>query len=240
MNQPNRSATKNATQLGMFAKYWQPGTVKTRLAATIGNEAAARIHRMNIKTLAARFRNVADNRLLAISPFEKRPEFEQLIADSGDDGEGNWQLQPQSAGDLGERMSDYFSAAFAARHARVVLIGSDSPTLPTATITAAFESLRSHDVVLGPAEDGGYYLVGARNETPEIFDGIEWSSERVWDQTVKRLDQNDSSWKALATCYDVDHIEDLKRLHEELLNAEFQHNIWNELRDVVDEALRST
>src|SRR4029453_10402983 len=93
--------------------------------------------------------------------------------------QGRWELVPQTDGDLGKRMQTFFVTALG-RAERVVLIGSDSPDLPREVLPQAFDALASHDVVLGPAADGGYYLLGIARRIPAIFEGIAWSSRDVW------------------------------------------------------------
>lgn len=196
-------------QLGMFAKYWEPNTVKTRLAATIGAEEAAQLYRASLLTLLDRLGDFGARRTLYVTPFERQPEFESIA-------KGQWIVLPQTGDDLGQRMKIYFSEAFQEAANRVVLIGSDSPTLPREFIESAFEMLSDHDVVLGPSEDGGYYLVGASRQVPPIFDGVAWSSPHVWEQTVAMLETHSIPWQQLESWYDVDDVASLKKLCDEV------------------------
>jgi hypothetical protein len=195
-------------QLGIFAKYWEPGQVKTRLAADLGDVVAANIYRAFVDTLLRRFVHVADRQLMAYWPPSKLEAFQPIAAD--------WRLQPQADGDLGERMHSYFDNAFGDGCQRVVLLGSDSPNLPVRMAQQAFEMLDDHDLVLGPSEDGGYYLIGARGQTPEIFEGVVWSSAQVWRQTMENVQRAGLKCAALPSWYDVDQIEDLRRLRSDL------------------------
>lgn len=216
-------------QLGIFAKFWSAGEVKTRLAATIGAEAASRLHEVFVRTLLARFGAAADRRVLAFSPPERRREFEAMAA-------GQWRLESQAAGDLGRRMQAFFENAFAAGAERVVLIGSDSPTLPLGCIEAAFEQLASRPVVLGPAHDGGYYLIGAAREPPPVFDSIAWSQPTVFAETVARLQDAGLDHGLLPAWYDVDTHDDLTRLQAEVSSAGDLAG-YEELAREVDRAL---
>ena len=217
-------------QLGMFAKFWAPGKVKTRLAAAIGAEQAAELHAVFVRTLLARFAKTAERRVLAFSPPERRAEFEALAA-------GSWLLEPQTSGDLGQRMRCYFDSAFAAGAQRVVLIGSDAPTLPASYIEAAFERLADCPVVLGPADDGGYYLIGASHQSPPIFDTIAWSQPTVYAETVSVLKSAELDYYALAGWYDVDVLDDLKRLNAELSDSHDDSAPLDELAREVRRAL---
>ncbi len=200
------------TCLGMFAKYWQTGKVKTRLGEKLGMQTAATIHQAFVTTLAKRFAQVADARVIAVSPVEQLDEFRPIAA-------AGWQLVPQAAGDLGERMRHFFETSLQ-QHQRVVLIGSDSPTLPAEYLHQAFEALTNHPVVLGPAEDGGYYLIGMRTSVADIFTGIEWGEGEVLQHTLKKLQQQDCDYHLLPEWYDIDHLEDFVRLKDELKSAE--------------------
>ena len=127
-----------------------------------------------------------------------------------------WTVSIQSGGDLGERMASLFYTSFRSNIARVVILGSDSPTLPLETVHEAFESLQTSDVVLGPAEDGGYYLIGARLFIPEIFKNIAWGSGEVVNQTTDVLREKGLGFKLLIPWYDIDRGEDLVKLHAEI------------------------
>lgn len=200
--------TGQRRQLGMFAKFWEPGRVKTRLAAAIGPEGAAELQRAFVEQLLNQFRDYPADRLLAYSPPERRGEFEPLAA--------HWRLEPQSAGDLGARIDHFFRAGFAAGFQQVVLLGSDSPTLPRAWVDEAYAALADVEVVLGPSADGGYYLIGARDRVPPIFAGIPWSTSEVLKETVARLEAAGLPYQLLPPWYDVDEVADLRRLADEL------------------------
>lgn len=216
---------------GIFAKYWEPGKVKTRLAATLGREPASQIYHHFVSTLVARFRGCADSRVLCFTPQEHANAFTTI---AGPD----WTAKPQTQGDLGARMASYFAECFEAGADRVVLIGSDSPTIPTAYVESAFRLLHATDIVLGPTADGGYYLVGAARETAAgIFEGIDWSTERVWEQTVVRLGALGLSYESLPPWYDVDELSDLERLRDELSQLAHNDPAWSELLAAIHRVL---
>lgn len=196
-------------QLGMFAKFWGTGRVKTRLARDLGAERTSRLYRCFLETLVRRFAGEGDRRLLAYTPADSEEAFRELTSSA-------WTLAPQAAGDLGERMEDYFRRAFAADATYAILIGSDCPHLPLATVQQAFLELEQHSVVLGPSDDGGYYLVGAAREAPSIFTGIDWSTPAVWRQTIACLEAAGCDYTCLDPSYDIDDLNDLRRLRNEL------------------------
>ena len=114
-----------------------------------------------------------------------------------------------------------------------IQVGSDSPTLPLDLVDRAFATLKNNDVVLGPTTDGGYYLVGAARRVPDIFDGILWSTSRVWQQTVERLCAADIAFGVLDSWYDVDDRATLERLCEELCGPDTAEPALLDLRGVV-------
>jgi hypothetical protein len=116
-----------------------------------------------------------------------------------------------------------------------VVIGTDSPTLPVHMVDVAFQTLSSVDVVLGPTRDGGYYLVGAARRVPPIFDTIEWSTNRVFSQTVGRLQQAGLAWEQLPPWYDVDEPCDLLRLRDDLTTSCATDRTFESLRNAVCE-----
>ena len=213
-------------QLGIFAKYWQPGQVKTRLARTIGQQPASRLHRLSLQVMLQRYRHLADRRILACWPADRLKAFADLAG-------SHWTVQPQSPGDLGQRMSHYFQQGFEQGATRIVLLGSDSPTLPDRYVRQALALLHEHPVVLGPAPDGGYYLVGAAGQVPPIFEGVDWSTPRVWRQTTELLSSAGLSYTALPPWYDVDEADDLIRLNAELAQLVQQDGLWTELHELV-------
>lgn len=216
--------------LGIFAKYWEPGKVKTRLGAAVGDAAASEVYRCFVSTLVRRFRRHADRRVLCCTPEAKLEAFIDLAG-------AEWLVTPQSSGDLGARMTSFFESCFSDGADRVVLIGSDSPTLPVEYVELAFENLRTKDVVLGPTDDGGYYLVGASRNVSGIFDGINWSTSQVWEQTMARLGKLGLSYDSLPQWYDVDELADLKRLRGELLRTAADTTELSELLATVERVL---
>ncbi len=190
--------------LGVFAKWPEPGRVKTRLAEATSAEFAARIADTFLQDALDRLAAVAVERWLAFAPAANAADFRVLVAD-------RYQRTPQGDGDLGARMERFIRERIEGGAERIVIVGTDSPTLPVECITDAFRGLRDADVVLGPATDGGYYLVGCRRRLPPIFDGIAWGGSTVLRDTIARLE---ASWRVtlLPPWYDVDTLEDLRML----------------------------
>lgn len=193
-----------ATLLGMLARHWQPGKVKTRLARTLGESHAAMVHAFFVLALLERLKGLGERRLVVFDPPQAERAFQAVV-------KGPWQLAPQVEGDLGQRMERFLQEGLQAAE-RVVLIGADSPDLPLGFIDEAFTALATHDVVLGPSADGGYYLIGIARRVPPVFQGIDWSTAEVWSQTTTRLTAAGIAWHELPAWYDVDDGEGLQDL----------------------------
>ncbi len=187
--------------LGVFAKEPVAGFVKTRLAEDTSAAFAARVAEAMLRDTLDRLRGIAARRVLAFSPPQSRAVFSEWAA-------GAYELAVQAEGNLGTRMGHFFAEHLPGA-GTAVLVGSDSPTLPPAYVEQAFAALETADVVLGPATDGGYYLIGLRQVVPdEIFQGIDWGGHVVLGQTLERLPA-ECSLALLPPWYDVDTLADL-------------------------------
>jgi rSAM/selenodomain-associated transferase 1 len=199
--------------LGIFAKHWTPGQVKTRIGTMIGSDSAMRIYRAMLETSLRRLAIAGDHRSVLCWPPESISEFAEI---AGPD----WQIRPQHPGDLSVRLTGFFTEAFQTGAARVIAIGADCPELDCRRIENAFSMLDSNRVVLGPANDGGYYLVGMREPAAWLFDGIDWSTDRVWEQTCQKLSERSINWGKLPPMNDVDDTNDLIRLCDRLAKSD--------------------
>lgn len=199
--------------LGLFAKAWDAGAVKTRLAATVGNETAVELYKQLLTMNLQRFASSAYQRVVAYSPADENTkarfaEFMEQMTPAP-----QWDLIPQSDGGLGKRMSCFFEQQFAAHgsSSRVVLIGSDAVRLMSDVMEEAFDLLKSHDVVFGPSTDGGYYLVGLSGMSEHIFQDIDWSTEKVLEQSLAKCTTAGLSVGQLKPLTDVDTEVDLRQ-----------------------------
>lgn len=201
-----RKPSQGGELLGVFAKQPVAGQCKTRMAAVIGGDSAARVAEAFLRDTAARFDRTGGARCLAYTPptAEARRSFEGL-------GGGRYELWPQPEGDLGLRLAAFFEEGLA-RSDRVVVIGADSPSLPIEYVERAFALLHDVDCVLGPAADGGFYLMGLRRGNDRLWGGIEWSTPRVLGQIVERIIEARFSLSMLPVWYDVDTWDDLQLL----------------------------
>jgi len=186
----------NANRLIIFVKAPRCGIVKTRLARTIGALAAAEAYARLVEETIANLRTLPQVEL-CYTPDDSRQEIEGWLAN-------DWQSQPQGPGDLGRRMAAAFERAFAEGMKRVAIIGSDCATVTVEDIQTAWDELASADVVLGPASDGGYWLIGLREPRPKLFNDIPWSTPDVLTRTLDRVRQTLLSVHLLREQRDVD------------------------------------
>lgn len=182
------------------------GEVKTRLGKSIGAEAALALYEAFLDDTCTLTQGLGARRLLAIHGGIDVPQLSHLAKSQ------RLELVEQGDGDLGAKMAR--AMADQLPRGPVVIIGSDSPTLPRAYLHQALDELMDHDVVVGPSEDQGYYLIGARLPVPELFRDVRWSTPEVLPTTLSRLAGR--SHAILPPWYDVDSIEDLERLRAHL------------------------
>jgi rSAM/selenodomain-associated transferase 1 len=194
------------TRVVVMAKHPVPGRVKTRLAATLGAEAAAALARAFVLDLAARLAALPYRVTWAYWPAEA--DFAALVPGA--------RCRPQRGTDLGTRMADAVAYAFAEGTAPVLVLGTDAPHLSAELLAEAAAALVEDDVVLGPADDGGYYLIGLRAPAPVLFTGVEWGTARVLAETLARAREAGLRVHLLPPDFDVDLPADLIRLRERL------------------------
>ena len=181
----------------VFVKNIKLGTVKTRLAKTIGDFGAFEVYSELVKITEKATEEL---------DIDKRIYFSNAVVDT------KWQNEfktVQHGADLGERMLNAFKEGFEAGYKRIVLIGSDLPDINSTHIKKGIEALATNDVVFGPAEDGGYYLVGLSKMNTAIFTNKPWSQSNLLEQTLQELHNNKVTVSTLETLNDIDTYEDL-------------------------------
>ena len=188
----------NHKALITFIKNPERGKVKTRLAKTVGADRALAIY----KALMEHTRKIA-----VALPVNRLLFYSQRINYSDAWLAKDFQKQLQAAGDLGVKMQTAFQYAFQANQ-QVVIIGSDCASLTPDIVQEAFDQLAEHAFVIGPALDGGYYLLGMNRFYPSVFEGIEWSTPTVLDDTIQRIKALEQSYYLLAALSDIDYEED--------------------------------
>ncbi|MCB0611224.1 MAG: TIGR04282 family arsenosugar biosynthesis glycosyltransferase [Lewinella sp.] len=189
----------------IFIRNPEPGKVKTRLAAAVGDERALAIYRELLDLT---------RRAALGSEAEKYLWYSHFVDKADGWPESDFRKMLQQGEDLGDRMAYAFETALA-DHDKAVIIGSDCPYLSPVLLDEAFELLDDSDFVIGPATDGGYYLLGMNRFAPEVFQGIEWSTDTVFRETVARIRQSGADYEVLPLLSDVDEIGDWERFKGE-------------------------
>jgi len=193
--------------IGIMAKAPRPGRVKTRLSPPLSPAAAAALARCFLLDTVRRVAQVGGARGAVIyAPRRARPLFARLAP--------GFALIPQASGDLGHRLRAAFDRLLRGGTDAAVVIGSDTPSLPPALLRQALRALDdpATDVVLGPSDDGGYYLVGMRTTHAALFEGIAWSTSTVLAETRARARARALRVRILPGWWDVDTPADLARL----------------------------
>ena len=197
----------------IFVKYPEPGKVKTRLAATLGAEMAADIYRRLVAAVIAALPD-GDDLIVVFDPPEKRGKVAEWLGSALAGRRAD--LAPQAAGDLGARLKQAFDEAFARGFEKVAVIGSDCIGLSPAVFSETWEALETHDAVLGPSTDGGYYLLALRQPCAALFRGIAWSTGAVRAQTLAQAQAAGLAVHELAALPDIDTEADWRQAEEKL------------------------
>ena len=197
--------------LVLFARIPKKNEVKTRLRPYLLNGSSEGIYRAFLNDMVQIANQVrCENKFIAfISSNNSKPAFLESIAP-------DFKIVKQVGNNLGERMYQVFKNILKCECHRVIIIGTDMPTLPPGNIHMAFEKLIHSDIVLGPSMDGGYYLVGLKKPHREIFLNIDWGTNQVFHQTMQRIKKAKLIVSFVPQCYDIDNGEGLHRLIDEL------------------------
>ena len=182
----------------VFVKNPQFGKVKTRLAKTIGNKKALEVYKKLLAITEKSTQNINVDCHIYFSDFIE---------------ENYWKNTPkfvQKGNHIGERMANAFEDSFKQGYQQIILIGSDIPDINKTIINNGFKALETKSFVFGPAEDGGYYLVGMKYYLSSIFKRKPWSQPSLLEETLIELKQNNQSYTLLETLNDIDTFEDLK------------------------------
>lgn len=196
----------------VFAKNPIPNAVKTRLIPPLSPEQAATLYTAFLTDWCEALAELRDvDLVIAYTPADAQPDLQALISDDAI-------YIPQVGIDLGERLTSATQWAAEHGYTKILIVGSDSPTLPISYISQALTLLDSRNIVIGPSTDGGYYLIGfsvkaLATTVPHVFEEIAWSTADVFQQTVTRIGEVKVTFGLLPPWYDIDTPEDLAFLH---------------------------
>ena len=198
----------------IMAKVPVAGAVKTRLQSFLSPEKCAELAAAFLRDAAAKAKIVCENTILAYTPADRKNVLENLLRVENT-------LVEQIGATLGDRMANAFKFAFSQDLDAVLMIGTDSPQVPAASLEQAFELLEANaDIVLGKTADGGFYAVGLRKNQPRLFENVAWSSERVFRQTARNAARIKLRLAQIPESFDVDVPPDLAFLRAEMLADE--------------------
>jgi rSAM/selenodomain-associated transferase 1 len=200
----------------LFVKSPEKGKVKSRLSEAIGEEMALALYKHFVLDTVATLKKERRPFKVCFYPADSR---EMVVGWLGN----GLAYMPQLGEDLGKRMENAFHQIFSEGFSRAIIIGSDIPDLPVTVLHEALESLKTSDAVIGPAVDGGYYLIGFRADTflPDVFDGQAWSTDSVFGDTMALFERSAYRVHRLPEWRDVDTFEDLKALLVRTETGEF-------------------
>ncbi len=190
-----------------FVKDPVKGGVKSRLAAELDDTISLELYKYFILDMLVTLTTCEAQCLICVYPQSALGKVREWVG-------AKYDYLPQEGKDLGERMKNSFIKAFSMEYERAILIGSDIPDLPSSIVSQAFRMLETNDAVVGPARDGGYYLIGFRNDTlvTDVFDTIKWGGKTVLRNTLNRLQKSAYRVHLLPPWSDVDTIADVMAL----------------------------
>lgn len=190
----------------VMTRYPEAGKVKTRLIETLGEHGSANLHQRMAEHTMSTLKPLHDIETADLFVFFNGGSIEQMQQWLGT----TFEYLPQQGNNLGAKMANAFAHIFRSGYNRGLILGTDCPDIEGATVVDALKYLRSADLVIGPAEDGGYYLLGLNQTQPQMFEGIEWGTEKVLAQTAERAEQKNLSIEYLHALRDIDTPTDLE------------------------------
>ena len=192
----------NKSALCIMFRIPEYGNVKQRLAAQIGHNEALNAY---ASMLHETINNVSRLKGIDIYGFYEGRASQQANLLQG------FETLPQQGKDLGEKMLNAVNLLFKKGYSKVILIGSDSPDMPVSFVSEAFVQLDSHELVIGPSNDGGYYLIGMNSPIDSVFKGIQWGQSNVLQETISIAESEGIKYFLLPEWYDIDDLDSLKR-----------------------------
>lgn len=191
----------------IFVKNPLPGKTKTRLAASIGNEQALKVYKELVKHTLLISKDVSADKFIFFSDYIEHLPFTN---------KNTYQYYIQNGNTLGDRIHNAFEVIFSLSYKKAVIIGTDCPGLNSEIINTAFTILAKTDVSIGPAVDGGYYLLGMRQLNSSVFKNIAWSSSSVCVDTIARCKESKLAYQLLSPLHDVDEEKDMVHFYNHI------------------------
>lgn len=226
---------ENLCALAVMTKAPRAGHVKTRLVPPLTHNEAAQLNVCFLRDTAAAIKQACDSNAIGVgvyTPTGSESDYSHILPPE-------FQLLPQRGDGFGQRLAFAVNDLFRCGFASVCLIDSDSPTVRAAAYREAIALLSQPGdrVILGPSDDGGYYLVGLKENHRELFEKVDWSTERVLEQTRQRADELALEVSLLPTGYDIDDAMTLRRLCDELLSEQSDPDVAPDTRKFLVELM---
>jgi len=194
------------TAIIVFTRFPIEGKVKTRLAKNMGNKFAVSLFRVCAEHTFKELLKVRETGLELFLFCSEENEIEQVKQWTGN----NFNCYSQQGSDLGLKMQNAFEVVFKKGYKKVIIIGTDAPDVSMNLVQNAISVLDNYSVVIGPANDGGYFLLGFKSKLIDLFSGIEWSTDSVFDNTIEKLNNSKTNYFMLDGLTDIDTLEDLQ------------------------------
>jgi uncharacterized protein len=201
----------------LFIKYPKKGMVKNRLAKDITQENAVNLYKKFVQDIISTILHIKTTLMICYYPPTSLEQFKKWLGPQ-------YNYIAQKGDDLGQRMNNCFEEVFTKGYQKAILIGSDSPDIPKKILTNALKQLQNKDIVIGPATDGGYYLIGFNKKTfyPQIFENISWSKKTVYNKTIDIIKKTNYNLNILPLWSDIDTIDDLQEFIKRNKKTEFK------------------
>lgn len=211
---------KKKSAVVLFTKMPEKGKVKTRLAEKIGNQNAVDFYKVCCENCFEKIREIKSvSKYVFINENENSSEVQNWIGNE-------FNIEVQAGKDLGEKLFNACIDIFSKKYDKIVILGTDIPDISSDIIQKAFTALDESDFVIGPSDDGGYYLIGMNQLNKEIFENINWSTEKVLEQTIKKIKNGRYTYTTLTRLKDIDYLEDLENWSETNKNDMHPVQIW--------------
>jgi rSAM/selenodomain-associated transferase 1 len=200
------TSEKKDNAIIVFTRFPVEGKVKTRLAKDMGDKFAVSFYRVCAEHTFTELLKVKETGSELFLFCSEESEIEQVMNWAGN----NFKYYSQQGSDLGIKMYNAFDTVFKKEYKKVIIIGTDAPDVSMNIIQSAISVLDNYSVVIGPANDGGYFLLGFKSKLIDLFSGIEWSTDSVFDNTIEKLNNSKTNYFILEELTDIDTLEDLQ------------------------------
>jgi len=212
----------------VFARLPVEGKVKTRLAKEIGDKNSAILYRVCAEHLFKEVRRIEKHETDLFLYYSEENDISNIKKWIGED----FYFYAQSGESLGMKMLNAFQQIFEKGYDRIIIVGTDVPDIDSTLMLNAFDELDKKDFVIGPSHDGGYYLLGMKSLTADLFNDIKWGAERVLTSTLEKLNKTNASYKLLPKLIDMDMKKDIVQWYQ-MVNNKTKHPVKTFIEKII-------